>query len=119
MAPGVVHWFALVASGLCISINELHYTDIYDPSPVPRANIIDRLGMGKPADEFTIDSPRARAFLGMFSEIVYFFAAALSCRVTSIEPSVSVGLATRDLQIASGLVKKGTVAAIAEMRCLI
>lgn len=112
LSPGICPWLGVLASGLSQRLEEISYTELYDPSPAPRANILDVMGMGKAAEEFHVESARGQSYFNMFSDIAYTYAAALSCEISSITRDVRIGLATRDLTIAAGPIAKGSVAAV-------
>ena len=98
-------------SGMCTDIDSIRLVETLDAANHPAAvMILDALGIGKPLETVTKDSPYAQYFLTFFSEMATAAARGLDVRFDSIENGVDVAAATRDIKIAVGTVEKGTVA---------
>jgi hypothetical protein len=102
----------LVMSGLCERVDTMHVMEIscFDMYPSPEI-MFDSMGFGATPDEFAVKNERQKIWLdGLFSESVQMVADGMGLGVTEIRSTLETELATEDLTVAAGVVKKGTVA---------
>jgi hypothetical protein len=113
LAHGLTDWLAVVLTGVSASVQEIRYTERYDrrDSARPYA-ILEVMGMGKPASELTVDSPRGTQYFRKFEESAAVMAACLATTVRGVTHDVEVALAPEDLEIAAGTVARGTVCGV-------
>jgi hypothetical protein len=98
-------------TGMCTDVDSVRLVEVIDASNHPAAMMVsEALGIGKPLDAVTKDSPFGQYFTAFFSEMATAAARAIGVRFDAIESGVDVAPASRDLDIAVGTVAKGTVA---------
>jgi hypothetical protein len=98
-------------TGMCTDVDSLRLIEVIDAANHPAAMMIsEALGIGKPLEQVTKDSPFGQYFTAFFSEMATAAARALGVRFDSIRSGLEVAPASKDLQIAVGTVAKGTVA---------
>ncbi len=114
LAHGLTDWLAVMLTGISASLREIRYTERFDRSDSPRPYaVLEVMGMGKPASEFTPDSPRGALYFHKLLETAAVIAAGLGTSVRSAERGVRLGFADRDIDIPAGTIARGTVAAVA------
>lgn len=98
-------------TGMCTDVQSVRLVEVIDAANHPAATMItEALGIGKPLDAVSKDSPFGQYFTAFFSEMATAAARSLGVRFDSIESGLEVAPASRDLDIAVGRVAKGTVA---------
>jgi len=98
-------------TGMCTDVESIRLVEVIDAADHPAAMmILEALGIGKPLDAVTKDSPFGQYFTAFFSEMATAAARALGVRLDSVESGLDVAPASRELDIAVGTVAKGTVA---------
>jgi len=98
-------------TGMCLELDHLKMVEAANGAPHPEKSLImDALGMGKPLDEMTIETPFGSYFSTFFGEVVAGVAQTLNLELERVDRGLDVLPATRDLEIASGFVAEGTVA---------
>lgn len=98
-------------TGMCTDVDSIRLVEVIDAANHPAAMMIsEALGIGKPLDAVTADSPFGEYFRAFFSEMATAAARALGVRFDTVESGLDVAPASRDLEIAVGKVAKGTVA---------
>ncbi len=103
----------LALSALSYTIDRVFVRESSEFSRYPSPEIIlGMMGLGKAPADYEAHSARYRAWLGgLFAESVWMVADGLGVELDGIETTEEVELATEPLEIAAGLVDKGTVAA--------
>jgi hypothetical protein len=98
-------------TSMCLELDHLTMIEAANGAQHPEKSlIIDALGMGKPLDEMTIETPFGAYFSSFFGEVLAGVAHTLNLEIERVDRGLDVLPATRDLHIASGFVAKGTVA---------
>ncbi|PQM47963.1 hypothetical protein [Mycobacterium talmoniae] len=98
-------------TGMCTDIDQITLTEVIDAADHPAAVMVtEALGIGKPLDSVSKDSPFGQYFTSFFSEMTTAAGRAMGVRFDSLESGLDVAPASRDLDIAVGHVAKGTVA---------
>jgi 2,4-diaminopentanoate dehydrogenase len=98
-------------TGMCTDVDSIRLVEVIDAANHPAAMmILEALGIGKPLEQVTKDSPFGQYFTAFFSEMATASARALGVRFDSVESGLDVAPASRDLDIAVGKIAKGTVA---------
>jgi 4-hydroxy-tetrahydrodipicolinate reductase len=98
-------------TGMCTDVDSVRLVEVIDAANHPAAMmILEALGIGKPLDAVTKESPFGQYFTAFFSEMATAAARALGVQFDAVESGVDVAPASRDLDIAVGKVAKGTVA---------
>jgi hypothetical protein len=114
LAHGLTDWLAVFMTGIAAHVREVRYTERYDRSDSPRPYaVLEVMGIGKPAEDFTPESARGQLYFDKFQETAAIMAAGFGTRVVKVERDVRLGFAPHDLDIAAGRIAKGTVAAVA------
>lgn len=102
----------LTLSGLCETIEHIHVLEIsrFDNYPSPEI-MFDSMGFNKTPDEHAQIIQRQKTWLdSLFSESVQLVADGLDMGVTEVVSSLETELASNELTVAAGTVRKGTVA---------
>ncbi len=102
----------LTISSLCERIDHIHVLEVsrFDGFPSPEI-MFDSMGFNATPEEFEVKIQRQKKWLdGLFKESVQMVADALEMGVTEIVSSLETELASEDLKVAAGTVRKGTVA---------
>jgi hypothetical protein len=110
--PGFVFdRLAPTLTSMCLELDHLKMIEAANGAHHPEKSlIIDALGMGKPLDEMTIETPFGAYFSAFFGEVMAGVAHTLNFELERVDRGLDVLPATRDLEIASGFVAEGTVA---------
>jgi hypothetical protein len=91
----------------CVAMREVSNFQNY-PSP---EIMIDAMGFGSPEDQFRANGRRRRHWLdGLFSESAQMVSDGIGLGVDRIVGTLELALAPEDLETASGVLKRGTVA---------
>lgn len=103
----------LMMSALSQRIDSIEVREINNFQHYPSPEIMfDSMGFGQLPEDFSASGARRRAWLtGLFRESVQMVADGIELHLDSIDETMEVALAATDLETASGLVRKGTVAA--------
>jgi hypothetical protein len=112
--PGtVVERLLLTATGMCSSIGHMAASEMVDVSAMPAAEFVfETMGFGRdPEVDDITRGPFAELFTQLYSESLAFAATALGTTVVAIEPQHEVTVATSDMTIAAGVIRRGRVAA--------
>lgn len=112
--PGfITEKIVAAATGLCTRIDRIHVSEIVDCTPVPNPNyVFDVLGFGANLNDVDLNEsswPPAELMTGMYSEVVAQLVDRLGLNLDRVEPDHEVLPATKDIDIAAGRIKKGTV----------
>jgi len=112
MNPGLIlDRLPVTLTTLCTNVDHLRLAEIYDVSQHPSpAMLFGQMGMGQDRDQFTADAPIGVMFRRMYGEVVTQVANMLGAEVERVDARLNLGLATRDLELPAGLVRKGTIA---------
>lgn len=98
-------------TGMCTEIDRITLTEVIDAANHPAAVMIsEALGIGKPLDAVSKDTPFGQYFISFFSEMTTAAGRAMGVTFDSLESGLDVAPASRDLDIKVGRVAKGTVA---------
>jgi hypothetical protein len=98
-------------STLCSDIKRIDITENSNVASHPSAAMVfEQMGMGQDPDTFTKDAAIGDMFQRMFGEVVYLLGDYLGVKIEGLDVELKLGLATRDLDISAGHVKKGTIA---------
>jgi hypothetical protein len=110
--PGFVFdRLAPTLTSMCLELDHLKMVEAANGAQHPETSlIIDALGMGKPLDQMTIETPFGAYFSAFFGEVMAGVAHTLGLELERVDRGLDVLPATRDLEIASGFVAAGTVA---------
>ena len=93
-------------------VDSVYIQDVSDFSTHPSWSFVhDYLGFGVTPEEFEARTAYRDYSNAMFSESALMLADCLGVTVEAIKPSLEAHLATEDIQIASGVIRKGTVSA--------
>jgi hypothetical protein len=114
VSPGfVVERLALTATSLCAEVHSITMQETVDASAMASpAFVFDLMGLGSdPAHADIRKGPLATLYTALFSEVFHHAAAALGTKLTGLTPDHQLTLAPRDMQIAAGPIRQGTVAA--------
>jgi len=112
--PGmIVERIALAATAMCVDLDRITVRETVEASAMASpAFVFDLMGLGTdPATRDIRDGPLADLYSALFSEVLYFAAAAMATTVTRIEPDHRLTLAPHDIVIAAGTIARGRVAA--------
>lgn len=112
--PGaIVERFALAATGLCHRVDRVAVHETVDASAMPAPGFVFGLmgfGSDPVADDIT-SGPLAALYTQLFSDVLHIAAQGLGDRVARIDPAHELVAAPRDIEIAAGTIRKGSVAA--------
>jgi hypothetical protein len=72
--------------------------------------IMELMSMGKPPEEVTLERPMVQAVHKMYLQALNGAAAVMGIELERIEQGIEVAVLDRDLEIAAGRIRKGTVA---------
>jgi hypothetical protein len=98
-------------TSMCLELDHLTMIEAANGAQHPEKSlIIDALGMGKPLDEMSIETPFGAYFSTFFGEVMAGVAHTLNLELERVDRGLDVLPASRDLNVASGFVAKGTVA---------
>jgi hypothetical protein len=102
----------LTMSALSERIDHIHVLEISNFQGYPSPEIMfDAMGFGSAPDVFEANNTRRSTWLnGLFSESVQMVADGIGLGVDDVSSTLETALAPADLDTASGVVKKGTVA---------
>lgn len=112
--PGwVAERMAAHAAAVCLSHRNVATREIIDCTGVPSPDyVFGSLGFGATPDAIDLkNGDLAQTFTAMFSQSVAGLAARLDVPLDGFEPDHEIGLASRDLQVAAGLIPQGAVSA--------
>jgi 2,4-diaminopentanoate dehydrogenase len=114
VSPGVIgERIALALSGVCVELDRLEIEEVLDASRVPDPDFVFTvMGMGSdPSTVDLVDGDLAVLYGKLYAETLRFVADRMGVRYDRIEPDHRLTLATRDLEVAAGVIRAGTVAA--------
>ncbi|GAA4566376.1 NAD(P)H-dependent amine dehydrogenase family protein [Planotetraspora kaengkrachanensis] len=114
ISPGVIgERLALALSGVCLDLDRIVIDEVLDARRMPDPNFVfDVMGMGSdPAAIDLGDGELPRLYGRLYTETLAFMAERLGLTVDAYEPDHHVEPAVRDLEVAAGTIRKGTVAA--------
>jgi len=112
MHPGVLFdRIAPTLSAMCGSVESVTFTEVDDVSQHPSwAMLHDQMFMGRQPAEYRTDSPTMQMFRRMWGQCCYHVAAQLGLALDRLDLDLTVGLATRDIELRAGVIPKGTIA---------
>ncbi len=102
----------LTMSSLCERVDHVHVVEVsmFDNYASPEI-MFDSMGFNATPEEYEVKGARQKKWLdGLFSESVQMVADGMGLGVTEVVSSIEIELAERDLEVAAGTVRKGTVA---------
>ncbi len=100
-------------TGLSRDVQHIEFTEYYDLSFHPFPTTMFQLtGVGSPPENIARESPVADMLGNWFGQVLRFVTDSLDIRIDRIERNVEVAPASRDIKVAAGTVKEGTVANI-------
>ncbi|RAY12791.1 dihydrodipicolinate reductase [Actinomadura craniellae] len=114
ISPGVVgERIVLALTGVCLDLEHVGIDEVLDASRVPDPNFaFDVMGMGSDPAALDLTAGELPVLYGkLYSETLAFMAERLGLPVDRIEPDHHVETTPRDLTVAAGLIRAGTVAA--------
>ncbi len=112
--PGfIAERLVVLVTGLMARLDKIEAFEVADASRMPDPRFVfDVMGFGAdPARTDITKGPLARLFTDLYSETFAYVAQATGMTVTRLDPEHQLTLAPRDIQIAAGTIKQGTVAA--------
>lgn len=112
--PGfVAERLALVLTGLVARLDGIECFETVDASFIPAPGLVfDVMGFGSdPAVADVTRGPLAELYTALYAETIACVAAALETTVARLDPAHRLTPAPRDIEIAAGTVRSGTVAA--------
>ena len=102
----------LTMSSLCERVDHVHVVEVsmFDNYASPEI-MFDSMGFNATPEEYKVKGARQKKWLdGLFSESVQMVADGMGLGVTEVVSSIEIELAEKDLEVAAGTVRKGTVA---------
>ena len=112
--PGfIAERIALALTGLMARLERIECFEWVDGSNIPAQGLVFGV-MGFGTDPATVDitrGPLEQMFTALYSETFAYVAQALGTRVSSLEPDHRLTLAPRDISVAAGTIRKGTLVA--------
>jgi hypothetical protein len=112
--PGfVAERLAVLLTGMCAQLSSLATYEIADASSMPSAAFVfDTMGFGTDLEQTDLTrGPLAALYGELFLEVFHGVAEALGTSVSGVTPQHRMTLAPRDIAIAAGTIRAGTVAA--------
>lgn len=102
----------LTISSLCERIDHVHVLEVSNFESYASVEIMfDSMGFNATPEEYKVKGAKQKKWLdGLFAESVQMLADGLGMGVTEIVSSLETVLAEKDLKVAAGTVRKGTVA---------
>jgi len=102
----------LLLSSLARRVERVEIREVSNFQGYPSPEIMfGAMGFGSPEDEFRVSSRRRKLWLdGLFSESALMVSDGIGLGVDAIDGTLELALAPADMQTASGVVKRGTVA---------
>jgi 2,4-diaminopentanoate dehydrogenase len=112
MHPGVLFdRIAPTLSTMCGSVESVSFTEVDDVGQHPSwAMLHGQMFMGRRAEEYRRDSPPVQMFRRMWGQCCYQVAAQLGLVLDRLDLDLAVGLATADIELRAGVIRKGTIA---------
>ncbi len=114
MNPGyVLERLVLGLTGVCVDVQRIEVTELLDASTMPDPDFVFTvMGMGSnPVGLDLRHGPLAVLFGTLYREAIAFACDRMNADVDEIQPDHRVVTAARDLAIAAGMIRAGTVAA--------
>jgi hypothetical protein len=100
-------------TGMCADLDHIRLVESIDAARHPAAVMIkDAVGIGKPLDAVTPESPFIAYFLAFFAEMTTGAGRALGMSFDRLDSGIDVAPASRDLEIAVGSIAQGTVGGV-------
>ena len=100
-------------TGMCVDVEHIRLVEACDAAKHPAAVMVkEAIGIGKPLEEVSPESPFNKYFLAFFSEMTTGAGRALGITFDRLDSGVEPAAATRDLDIAIGTVPKGTLGGV-------
>jgi hypothetical protein len=98
-------------TGVCHRLDRVIFDEYADcaSSREPQM-IMELMSMGKPPEEVTLERPMVQAVHKMYLQALNGAAAVMGIELERIEQGIEVAVLDRDLEIAAGRIRKGTVA---------
>ncbi|OBF20379.1 dihydrodipicolinate synthase [Mycobacterium sp. ACS4331] len=97
-------------TGLSRSVDRIDLYESTDVSAVAsRPMLIDLMGMGRPPEDVTVDSPIIKKLDMAYRQALNATADVLGVELSTIDISVDATTLTRDLEVAAGTIAAGTV----------
>jgi len=101
---------AATITGLSKTIDSITVQEYADCSKVPTAEMLfDLMGMGKDPSELTADNPMFRAVSIQYEQAIHATADLLDVEIERIETGIDSAVVERDVELAVGTVRAGTV----------
>lgn len=100
-------------TGICSEVRSISLTEFWEFRDDPRPEFVFAVcGYGQSPELVEGNSARATSYLQKYTETFSLTAKQLGCEVTNVESGNEFLLADEDIEIAAGVVKKGTVKSI-------
>jgi hypothetical protein len=112
--PGFIgERLAVLMTGLCAQVESIGTYEVVDASFMPSPEFVfDTMGFGADPDKVDVTrGPLAKLYTDLYIETFAYVAMALGTRLEKIVPEHRVTLAPEEMRIASGTIRRGTVAA--------
>lgn len=101
---------AALLTGSVAEINQIHLIETQDVSTHPGLALLSEVGFGKRPEERKLDSPGVQYYAGrLLCAAVPKLADLLGVQLEGIEAREDLVLATKDMQVAMGTLKAGTI----------
>ncbi|GAA4261151.1 NAD(P)H-dependent amine dehydrogenase family protein [Dactylosporangium darangshiense] len=114
VSPGVIgERLALALTGVAVRLDRVEIDEVLDARGMPDPDFVFNV-MGMGADPDTVDLERGTLpvlYGELYAETLRFMGDAMGVRYDRIEPDHHLELATEDIAVAAGTIRKGTVAA--------
>jgi hypothetical protein len=100
-------------TGLCSDVRSISLSEFWQFTDDPRPEFVfDVCGYGADPESVEESSSRGTSYLEKYTETFSLTAAQIGCEVTGIDKGNEYRVADRDIEIAAGTVRKGTVSCI-------
>jgi 2,4-diaminopentanoate dehydrogenase len=112
--PGfITDKIATIAAGVCLEIEHIEVTEVVECNIMQNPNyVFGMLGFGSPCEDLNPNDPEwepAEILNGMYAEVVAHLVERLGHQLERVETDHVMYPATQDIDMAAGLIKKGTV----------
>jgi hypothetical protein len=114
--PGfIAERLAPTLTGMCADVESVLIEETYDCSRATANIVFDTIAFARPLDEWDRNSPIGQMFNEMFVQLIHNVAHSLGVELREVEWTARVAPAHRDIDIAAGRVRQGTVGAVEQV----